>query len=579
MSVSLFQPSVFAQLLTTGGLNLNSGLIYTYIAGGTTPLATYTTIAGNVSNANPITLGADGRPPSEIWLTDGSSYRFDVKDSLGNLLKSYDNISASISSATLAGSGGSALIGYIYGGTGALARDLEDREQDWVSVLDFIPETLHAGIRAGSDTTNLTSYIQAAINLSAGRDIWFPAGLYNVGSSLTMPNRYGLVLRGEYQFTKLQATFAGGIFTSASGLTRQYLNIDGITFRASGTGAGAATGIAGNAGLAYVMFADITRCLFSATLRYGITGNVIVSEVNRCSFGTDAVATGTFKAMKLYATDSFQSVNRITNCEFNSSNDDYAVELQWGYAFVFRGNVFEQNTTSVGVIKATDIFGLRIERGWGEANGAIPFVKTFDGAHAGDMKVEFDGLHYEGAGAGANDVLLDNTNTAGKDFTLTNSWLVDVTKINLDTGNYDLRKNCILISNNKALGSTPSWIEGWKQYRGSWTANLTGCTATVTSAASYQRVGDVVTIEFATLAGTSNAVTKTITGLPADLRPTTAKASFPVYVSDNGGAVVVGLATLGTNGTITLYITPASGAWTNAGTAQVVGTSWTYTTN
>lgn len=80
------------QGFTTGGLPLNAGLIYTYIAGGTTPQATYTTVAGNVQNANPIVLGSDGRPPSEIWLSGGATYRFDLKDSLGNLIKTYDNI-------------------------------------------------------------------------------------------------------------------------------------------------------------------------------------------------------------------------------------------------------------------------------------------------------------------------------------------------------------------------------------------------------------------------------------------------------------------------------------------------------
>lgn len=94
MPVVILCPSfgVGYQGFTSGGLPLNAGLIYTYIAGGTTPQATYTTSAGNVQNANPIVLDADGRTPSEVWLLDNSVYRFDVKDSLDNLLKSYDNI-------------------------------------------------------------------------------------------------------------------------------------------------------------------------------------------------------------------------------------------------------------------------------------------------------------------------------------------------------------------------------------------------------------------------------------------------------------------------------------------------------
>jgi hypothetical protein len=80
------------QGFTAGGLPLNAGKLYTYIAGGTTPQATYTTSAGSVQNANPIILDADGRTPNEVWLIAGQTYRIDVKDSADNLLASYDNI-------------------------------------------------------------------------------------------------------------------------------------------------------------------------------------------------------------------------------------------------------------------------------------------------------------------------------------------------------------------------------------------------------------------------------------------------------------------------------------------------------
>lgn len=74
------------------GLPLNGGLIYTYQAGTSTPAATYTTNAGSVQNANPIVLAADGRPPQEIWLVEGTTYKLVLNDNLGNLLGTYDNI-------------------------------------------------------------------------------------------------------------------------------------------------------------------------------------------------------------------------------------------------------------------------------------------------------------------------------------------------------------------------------------------------------------------------------------------------------------------------------------------------------
>ncbi|HEY6022172.1 MAG TPA: hypothetical protein VIY48_20590, partial [Candidatus Paceibacterota bacterium] len=80
------------QFLTTGGLPLNAGQLFTYAAGTSTPQATYTTSAGSVANANPIILGVDGRTPSEIWLTAGVSYKFVLEDSLGNIIATYDNL-------------------------------------------------------------------------------------------------------------------------------------------------------------------------------------------------------------------------------------------------------------------------------------------------------------------------------------------------------------------------------------------------------------------------------------------------------------------------------------------------------
>lgn len=79
------------QFFTVGGLPLNLGQIFTYAAGTTTPTASYTSSSGLVLNSNPVVLSADGRL-GEIWFLAGIAYRIDVKDSLGNLLATYDNL-------------------------------------------------------------------------------------------------------------------------------------------------------------------------------------------------------------------------------------------------------------------------------------------------------------------------------------------------------------------------------------------------------------------------------------------------------------------------------------------------------
>jgi hypothetical protein len=92
MSVLLSPIGNGFQFLTTTGLPLNGGLIYTYQAGSSTPLATYSDNAGNVANANPIVLGVDGRPATEIWVTQGYTYKFVLCDSNGNVIQTYDNL-------------------------------------------------------------------------------------------------------------------------------------------------------------------------------------------------------------------------------------------------------------------------------------------------------------------------------------------------------------------------------------------------------------------------------------------------------------------------------------------------------
>lgn len=381
-------------------------------------------------------------------------------------------VQAATSLIDLAAATGSSLIGFLQAGAGAVIRTLQSKLRDSVSAFDFMSAAQIADVIANTAAVDVTTAVQAAID-SGVRDVYLPAGTYKITASLTMPNRYGFVLRGEYQSTKLQATFAGAIISFASGQTRRYTTIDGITFRATGAGAGAATGISGNAGLSYVMFVDIQRCLFSGTLRFGITGNFIVSEINRCSFGTDQVASGTFKALKLFATDSFQSVLKITDCEVNSCNDDYVFEFTWAFAVTIRGCAIEGNSPTTGVMKVTDVLGFYIEQNWSETNGAVPFVKTFDGAHVADMRVCFDGNHLEGNNSGANDVVVDTTNAAAKFFTLTNNVILNYTHVSLDTGNFNLLGSgaCAALAhwNNKIVGGTPGYFadsSGLKNYIG-----------------------------------------------------------------------------------------------------------------
>ena len=99
MAVNLSPIGNGFQFFNNDGLPLNAGKIYTYQAGSTTPLSTFTDSSGLIANTNPIVLGTDGRPPSTIWLTEGFFYKFVLKTSADVTIQTYDNLYGIIGAA------------------------------------------------------------------------------------------------------------------------------------------------------------------------------------------------------------------------------------------------------------------------------------------------------------------------------------------------------------------------------------------------------------------------------------------------------------------------------------------------
>jgi hypothetical protein len=92
MAVNLSPIGNGFQFFDNNGAPLNAGKIYTYQAGSSTPMATYTSSSGLTANANPIILGTSGRPPNDIWLSEGFFYKFILKDSSDVTIQTYDNL-------------------------------------------------------------------------------------------------------------------------------------------------------------------------------------------------------------------------------------------------------------------------------------------------------------------------------------------------------------------------------------------------------------------------------------------------------------------------------------------------------
>ena len=99
MSVNLSPIGNGFQFFNNDGLPLNAGKIFTYQAGSTTPLTTYTDSSGLIANTNPIILGTDGRPPSTIWLSEGFFYKFVLTTAADVTIQTYDNLYGIIGAA------------------------------------------------------------------------------------------------------------------------------------------------------------------------------------------------------------------------------------------------------------------------------------------------------------------------------------------------------------------------------------------------------------------------------------------------------------------------------------------------
>jgi hypothetical protein len=165
-------PQPKLQFLDNNGVPLSGGKVYTYTAGTTTPLTTYTDYTGNTANSNPVIL--DSRGECSIWLGT-SSYKFKLTTSTDVEVWTVDNISVLTSSANIT---------FVESGTGAVTQTVQSKLR-----LGYVyPEDFGA---AGDGTTNDTTALQNAIN--TGRDVYLAAGktyLHTVALSVTTSNQW-----------------------------------------------------------------------------------------------------------------------------------------------------------------------------------------------------------------------------------------------------------------------------------------------------------------------------------------------------------------------------------------------------
>lgn len=88
------------QFFGTDGLPLVGGKLYTYAAGTTTPIATYTDNTGTNQNTNPVILDSNGQ--ASVWLTDTTTYKYVLTDANDVLLFTVDYVSVPVTTNSFA---------------------------------------------------------------------------------------------------------------------------------------------------------------------------------------------------------------------------------------------------------------------------------------------------------------------------------------------------------------------------------------------------------------------------------------------------------------------------------------------
>jgi len=84
------------QVFTDQGVIGSGYKIYTYTAGTTTPVTTYTSSTLSVANSNPVVLQSNGRLATPMWVPSGTLVKIVLTDASSNVISggTFDNLSA-----------------------------------------------------------------------------------------------------------------------------------------------------------------------------------------------------------------------------------------------------------------------------------------------------------------------------------------------------------------------------------------------------------------------------------------------------------------------------------------------------
>jgi hypothetical protein len=216
------------QYTDSAGAPLAGGQLWTYAAGTSTPLATYSDSAGTAPNTNPVTLDARGEA-AIYWAA--LPYKVTLKDAGGATIWTVDNITSGLEAlaSTASGKGaalvafqgggtvqdlastasgkGAALVGYRRTETGAALETVAlALDKQLPSIMQLIPEALHAAIYAKTSTTDVSAYFQAIVDL--GVPFTVPAGAkFRLSSPINWKSGAKMLSYGDEYFINTSAAY------------------------------------------------------------------------------------------------------------------------------------------------------------------------------------------------------------------------------------------------------------------------------------------------------------------------------------------------------------------------------------
>ena len=247
--------------------------------------------------------------------------------------------------ATLAASTGSSLVGHIASGVGAVARTLQSKDRDRVSVFDFMTTAQIADVVAGTRSIDVTAAVQAALDAWSG--VEFPPGGYRTSAALLFNDNNFVIGSGRgTQFYPQHngACFAGKAVTPAAGTNVRRFSGGGRDFMIYGPGTASANSIALDMrGCTMFKFYNVLIQNIATGVRQGNGYSTYYNEYFGCDLST--VTNG-------YVNDTLGNENkvwggRINSCTTGTTDNDCSGNRYFGVAIeVFGTGHLTSNTAA-----------------------------------------------------------------------------------------------------------------------------------------------------------------------------------------------------------------------------------------